>query len=212
MIFCLFAAVISLGVCLPLFMAYKRALRPVLAALFKSLGTFCALTIALVAALRLDPRCWISVAALSLHMCADYALEFSFPWGFGLFIAGHVCYIAYFCQVYPLTAGHILCLLGFLSILGVLLFRWKKAAGKQLPLFAFYGVILCLLTATAVGGGIFSHSLSGILAAIGASLFFISDALLCQQILYPAQPIVSWIVMITYNLAQLFLASSCFYL
>ena len=212
MILCVCSALLCLGVCLPMFMTYKHSLRPVMAAVFKSLGTLCALIIALVAALRLDPRCFICMAALALHMFADYALEFSFTAGFGLFIAGHVCYIAYFCQVYPLTSGHLLCLLGFLAILCVLLFRWKKAAGKQLPLFAFYGVILCLLTASAVGGGIFSHTLSGILAAVGAALFYISDALLCQKILFPVHSSVSWIVMITYYLAQLFLASSCLYL
>ncbi len=212
MVLCLCAAALSLGLCLPLFIFHKKALRPVLAAVFKSLGTLCALIIALVAAIRLDSRCFICVAALALHVFADFALEFSFSLGFGLFIAGHVCYISYFSQVYPLTPAHLLCLLGFLAILAVLLYRWKKAAGKQLPLFAFYGVILCLLTAAAVGGGIFSHTLSGMLAAIGAALFYISDALLCQKILFPVHASVTWIVMITYYLAQLFLAASCLYL
>ena len=209
MLLCLGAAFLCLGVCLPLFMFYKCALRPVLAAMFKSLGTACALIIALVAALRLDPRCFICAAALLFHLSADYALEFSFSLGFGLFIAGHACYIAYFCQVYPLTSAHGLCLLGFLAILAVLLFRWKKAAGKQLPLFAVYGVILCLLAASAVGGGIFSHTTGGILAAAGAALFYISDALLCQQILFPVPRSVPWLVMGTYYAAQLLLASSC---
>ena len=209
MFLCLGAAFVCLGVCLPLFMTYKRALRPVLAALFKSLGTACALAIALVAALRLDPRCFICVAALALHMSADYALEFSFPAGFGLFLAGHVCYIAYFCQVYPLTSAHALCLLGFLAILAALLFRWKKAAGNQLPLFALYGIVLCLLAASAVGGGVLIHTTGGLLAAAGAALFFFSDALLCQNMLFPMPARIDWMVMITYYAAQLLLASSC---
>ena len=207
--FCFGAALLCLGVCLPMFMYYKRALRPVLAALFKALGTACAVILALIASLRLDPVCFICVAALVLHMSADYALEFSFPLGFGMFIAGHICYIAYFCQIYPLTSALGLCLLGFLAILAILLNRWKKAAGKQLPLFAVYGAVLCLLAASAVGGGIFSHTTGGILAAAGASLFFISDALLCHQILFPVHKSISWVIMISYYLAQLLLASSC---
>ncbi|MBQ6383307.1 MAG: lysoplasmalogenase [Clostridia bacterium] len=206
------ATLLSLGVCLPLFMYYKRSLRPVMGAMFKALGTACALVIALVAALRIDPRCFICVAALALHLCADYALEFSFPLGVGLFLAGHVFYIAYFCQVYTLTSSHVLCLLGFLFILGLFLYRCRKAAGKQLPLFILYGVVLCLLTASAVAGGIFSHSNGGMLAAAGASLFFFSDALLLYRILYPVSKSISWIIMITYYLAQLLLASSCLYL
>ena len=209
MLFAVGAGLLCLGVCLPLFMYYKRSFRPVLAALFKSLGTTCALIIALVAAFRLDSRCFVCVAALALHVLADYALEFSFPLGFGLFIAGHICYIAYFCRVYPLFPAHAVCLLGFLAILVVMLVRWKKAAGKQLPLFAVYGVILCVLAACAVSGGILSHITGGILAAIGAALFYFSDALLCQQILYPVPKYYSWLIMITYYLAQLLIASSC---
>ena len=206
------AALLSLGVCLPLFMYYKRSLQPVMGAMFKSLGTACALVIALVAALRIDPRCFVCVAALALHMTADYALEFSFPAGVGLFLAGHVFYIAYFCRVFSLTASHALCLLGFLFILALFLYRCRKAAGKQLPLFIFYGIVLCLLTACAVGGGIFSHTTGGMLAAVGASLFFFSDALLLYRILYPVHPLISWIIMITYYLGQIFMASSCLFL
>jgi uncharacterized membrane protein YhhN len=193
-------------------MYYKRSLRPVVGALFKALGTACALVIALVAALRIDPRCFVCVAALALHLCADYALEFSFPLGVGFFLAGHACYIAYFCQVYGLTASHALCLLGFLVMLAVFLYRCRKAAGKQLPLFIFYGAVLCLMTASAVGGGIFSHTSGGMLAAAGASLFFFSDALLLYRILYPVSNSVSWVIMITYYLAQLLMATSCLYL
>ena len=94
-------------------------------------------------------------------------------------------------------------------MLEIALLRWRKAAGKQLPLFAVYGVILCILAACAVSGGIFSYLSGGILAAIGASLFFFSDAMLCQQILYPVPKYYSWLIMITYYLAQLLLASSC---
>lgn len=209
MLFAIGAGLLCLGVCLPLFMYYKRSFRPVLAALFKSLGTTCALIIALVAALRVDSLCFVCVAALALHAVADYALEFSFPLGFGLFIAGHIFYISYFCRIYPLIPTHAICLAGFLVILGVLLVRWRKAAGKQLPLFAVYGVILCILAACAVSGGILSYISGGILAAVGASLFYFSDALLCQQILYPVPKYYSWLIMITYYLAQLLIASSC---
>ena len=76
-------------VCLPLFMHYKHhALRYKLAAAFKTCGTLCAAVLALTAALRLDPRCWICFAALMLHAVADYILEFNLWGGAGFFLAG----------------------------------------------------------------------------------------------------------------------------
>ena len=57
-------SLLCLCLCLPLFFHFKpRNLS--LAALFKSLGTLCALVPALISALRLEPVSWIFVAALS---------------------------------------------------------------------------------------------------------------------------------------------------
>ena len=47
---------LSIFVCLPFFLYYKKALHMKLAAAFKSLGTLCAASLALTAALRLDPQ------------------------------------------------------------------------------------------------------------------------------------------------------------
>ena len=81
---------ICLFLCLPLFLHYKQNLRYKLAAAFKVCGTLCAAVFALIAAIRLDPRCWICFAALMLHATADYFLEFSLYIGAGLFLAGHI--------------------------------------------------------------------------------------------------------------------------
>ena len=84
-------AILCLGICMPLFLFHKKALRYILATSFKALGTFCAVVPALVAAIRLDPRCYVCVAALCLHTVADIFMEFSIFWGAGFFMAGHFC-------------------------------------------------------------------------------------------------------------------------
>ena len=67
-----------LFVCLPFFLYYKSHLRYRLAAAYKTLGTLGAASLALIAAIRLEPHCWICFAALLLHAVADYLLEFNF--------------------------------------------------------------------------------------------------------------------------------------
>ena len=58
-------------------MYYKRALRDKLANSFKVLGTLCAAGMALTAAIRLDPRCWVLFAGMMLHAVADGILEYN---------------------------------------------------------------------------------------------------------------------------------------
>ncbi len=202
------APMLCLLVCLPLFMHYKRSLRIRLASLYKATGTLCALIPALVAAIRLDPRCYICVAALLLYAVADYALEFRTFLGAGFFIAGHVCYIAFFLQLFPVSVAHLVCLVMLFAVLVFVLYKNRKEIGKQLLPFAVYGGVLCMMASCAVGC-ISSFTLKGILIAVGGSLFFISDYILLHRALYPAGIGVSWIIMITYYSAQLLVGISC---
>ena len=78
---------LSIFVCLPFFLYYKKALHMKLAAAFKFLGTLCAASLALTAAIRLDPQYWICFAALLFHAIADWILEFNMYIGAGFFIA-----------------------------------------------------------------------------------------------------------------------------
>ena len=123
---------ICLFLCLPFFLHYKKNLRFKLAAAFKVCGTLCAAVFALIAAIRLDPRCWICFAALILHATADYFLEFSLYIGAGFFLAGHICYIAFFTSIFPPTAVHLICAVCLLATMGYMFFfRWRKQIGKQ---------------------------------------------------------------------------------
>ena len=201
-------AALCLLVCLPLFMHYKRALKLPLAVGFKTLGTLCAFVMALIAAIKLDPRCYVCAVALLLHAGADCTIEFSLPVGAALFMAGHICYIAFFTQLFSVTAVSLICTVGLLVFMGLCLWRWRKQAKKQLPLFAIYGTVLCAMCGCALGA-LTGHTLQGILIAVGGGLFFFSDAILLRRLLFPLPKGYEWLIMITYYLAQLLFGFSC---
>ena len=203
--------VLCLLVCLPLFMFYKRSLQYALGAMFKTAGTLCALIPALVAAIRLDPRCWICVAALLLHGAADYAIEFNLFVGAGFFMAGHICYTAFFTKVFPVSVLHLVSLVCLLGLSAFILMRWRKELGKKLPMGAVYCTVLSVMCACAVG--CFSAaSLQGILIACGGAFFFISDSMICRRIVAPASRTLDWAIMLTYYIAQLLFGFSCLYI
>ena len=106
---------LTMFVCLPFFLYYKKSLRLKLAVAFKVLGTLGAASLAFTAAVRLDPSCWICFAALFLHAVADGLLEYNLYIGAGVFLAGHICYLSFFSFLAPVSGVHlivILCLLG----------------------------------------------------------------------------------------------------
>ena len=179
-----------------------------LAASFKALGTLCAASLSLTAALRLDQHCWICFTALFLHAVADYILEFSLYLGTGFFMAGHLCYICYFATLFPVSSLHLISSLVLTGILAVLFCRWRNPIGKKMPMFAVYGITLSLSCAFAISA--FSgFSLEGCMIAAGGALFFISDIMLFARLLFSASRAVDWAIMITYYCAQLLFGMSC---
>ena len=201
-------SILCMLVCLPFFMHYKKALRYNLAAAYKAVGTICAASLALTAALRLDPSCWICFAALMLHSVADYILEFNFWIGAGFFLAGHVCYIAFFTRLFPPSSIHLICVVLLLAIMAYFFYRWRNQIGKKMPLFAIYGSVLSIMCACAVAG-LTGHTLQGLLIAAGGVLFFLSDSFICGRLLFSAGRSMDWIIMITYYAAQLLFGISC---
>ena len=199
---------LSLLVCLPLFMHYKAALRYRLAASYKALGTLCAACLVLIAAVRLDPRCWVCFAGIMLHVFADWFLEFNLFLGTGFFLTGHICYIAFFTTLFPVSTVHLVCAVFLLVLTGVLFYRWRDQIGKRMILFSVYAAILAIMASCAIGG-LTGHTLQGQLIALGGALFFISDSMVCARLLFSAGRSVDWIIMILYYCAQLLFGIAC---
>jgi len=197
------ACAVCLCICMPLYMYYKHQTAHLhLACCYKVLGTLCAFLMALIAAVRLDPRCWILAAGLLFYTAADYTLEFNFTLGAGLFLAGHVINIPFFLNLAPPSAVHLVSLL-ILGGMGCFVFySWRKAIGKQMKFFIVYGVSLLLMVVCAVGC-FMMNSLMGILIAAGGMMFYLSDFFLMRRILFPAGRLISWVIMTTYYSALL---------
>ena len=199
---------LSLLVCLPFYMHYKKALRYGLAVAFKALGTICAASLSLTAAIRLEPHYWICFAALLLDTVADCLLEYNLYAGAGFFLAGHICYIGFFSTLFPVSAVHLIAAVCLLCVVAFLFWRWRKPIGKRMPLFAVYGTALSVMCAFAIAG-LTGHTLSGQLIAAGGAFFYISDFLLLSRLLFSASRPVDWSIMITYYIAQLLFGISC---
>lgn len=210
MIWIIGAPVLCFAVCLPFFMYYKSRLQYVLASMYKSSGTLCALIPALVAAIRLDPRCWVCVAAVVLHAVADFILEFRMMAGMAVFMAGHICYIAFFTRLVPVSAVHLICLVCLLAVMVFAFWKNRKAMDRQLLPFSVYGVVLSVMAACAVGC-MSAGTVRGVMIAAGGAFFVVSDLILFHRLLYPSGKAVSWIIMITYYTAQLLFGISCLY-
>ncbi len=210
MIIALACAAVCLLICLPLYMHYKP-LRLPLSLCFKALGTLCALVPALVAALKLDPACWVCVGALGLHCAADVVLEYSFSLGAGIFLLGHICYISLFLSLFPLTVAMPVCLIVFLVSLAVLLYKNKKLLGRNLVPCAVYGAVLSFMAAQAIAGGSTAGSLRGMMIALGGALFIFSDGLILRSLLQPRAPRPHLVILLSYYGAQLLLGASCLF-
>ncbi len=199
---------LTLFVCLPFFMHYKKALHYKLAAAFKTAGTLGAAVLALTAAVRLDPQNWICFAALLLHAAADWLLEFNVYWGEGFFLAGHICYIAFFTHLFPVSAIHLIVAVCLLSMIAFLFWRWRKTIGDRMLPVSVYAAVLAVMAACAIGA-LSGHTLQGQLIAAGGALFFISDAFILGRLLFTASRSVDWAIMILYYSAQLLIGISC---
>ena len=209
MLWIICSSILCLAVCLPLFLHYKMAMQLPLACAFKALGTACAVMLVLVAAIKLDQRCWICFAGMVLHLIGDIFLEISFFIGAGLFMAGHIAYIAFFMNLYSFSPPHIFCFIFLLAFGGFLLYQWRKQAGRKISFFAVYGAVLCAMSASALAGGLASYTTPGILIAAGGMLFFLSDIFLARRMLFPSPRIIHWVIMILYYGAQLLFGAAC---
>lgn len=199
---------VCLGICLPCFMYYKKNMRLPLAAAYKCLGSFCAFLLSLIAAIRLEPRCTVCAASMLLYVIADGFLEFSFMMGAGFFLAGHICAAAFFLNIAPFTAVQPVSFILLAGLLAFVLWRWRRAVGKQMVLFSIYGFSLVAMSAASLGC-FMMNSLTGILIAVGGALFYFSDFLLLRRILFPSDRSLSWMIMITYYCSLLLYGIAC---
>ena len=104
-----------------------------------------------------------------------------------------------------------MCLLLLAALLGFLIYRMRKQAGKQLPLILVYAVCLCLMTACTIAGGFSIMSAAGWLMAAGGALFFISDCLIGIRAFTVTQRSLDFSIMLLYYSGLLCTGISCLF-
>lgn len=173
------------------------------------------LTMVLLAAtaLALDPadpavRAWF-VAALVLSLAGDVLLMVPrdlFVFGLAAFLLGHLAYIAGL-HVEGVEGARflvgIVIVMAVLAVVGTAILRGVRAGpdpGLAGPVVAYMFVISAMV-ASAIGVG-------SVAAIVGASLFYVSDALIAWNRFLRETTHARLSIMVTYHLAQVFLVLS----
>ena len=145
---------------------------------------------------------WL-LAALFLSLCGDVALMLPadfFVVGLAAFLLAHVAYIIDFEATVSARAVWLAVVLALTSPLAWRIIRCVGHASLRVPV-GIYMVVISLMVASAAASG-------SALAAAGAVLFFSSDAVIAwNRFVRPfawAQPV----IMVTYHLGQLALATA----
>lgn len=127
---------------------------------------------------------WI-LAGLLICLAGDVVLGIHFVTGGGLFLLGHVCYVAGLLGRQTLRPEHIILFAGIWGVLIVFLLLYRKHMPNRLMFLAvcLYAAALSALLAAAVPLPFTQGSHQAYCAAIGAILFVISDMTLCDNML-----------------------------
>lgn len=199
---------LCLGVCLPMFFR-ERGKRRGLSLMWKALGTCCALGLALTGAIPAGGASWLCAGALLLCAAADVLLDLNFLIGMGVFLAGHLCYIAWYLRLVPADALH-LALVGLLSVAAAATLSHfaPLMRGKRIP-FGVYAAVLCVMGGFGLAAGLTLATSAGWLIAGGALLFVVSDGMVCKEVLSPVSRAFDWTAMTVYYAGQLMLGLGC---
>jgi uncharacterized membrane protein YhhN len=149
-------------------------------------------------------RGWF-VAALALSLVGDVFLMLPgdrFVPGLAAFLLAHLAYIAGFwvegvSTARLLAGGEVVVLVGILLGLRIV----RDVPGKLRPPVIAYMLVISVMTASALGTGNW-------LAAVGAVLFFASDATIAWDRFVSEQPFAPLFIIVTYHLAQAALVAS----
>lgn len=199
------AAILSLGLCLPMFMRCKAKKLAVQSQCWKAGGTLCALLLALGGAIPFGGSRWLGAAALLLCTIADVMLERKFYVGMGFFMGGHLCYIAWFLQRQQLGSFQCIIFGVLLAAAICLILKLRPLLKEKLVPYSAYAVVL--ITMCTGGVGCVTGGTAGIFTAVGVVLFVISDMMVCWETLRSTSTVFDWTAMALYYTAQLCLGT-----
>lgn len=178
----------------------------------KGLPTAVAAGLALWAALQPGTAAYAGWMAAGLILCllGDMVLCFCFPAGGGLFLCGHICYVAGLTTLQGLTGWHGLVFgLALVLLEGALYLCRRKMPDPLLAVGVYvYAAALAALLAMALPLPFSGPDHYRLLAAVGAVLFVLSDATLCDNLLNQRPLPNQYVSLGIYYTAQFFLCLS----
>jgi uncharacterized membrane protein YhhN len=159
---------------------------------------------------------YLIFGALLFSLLGDVLLLFNgqgeqfFIFGLVAFLVAHICYIYYFRGIARhngaarSTAKLITSIPAVLFTLVLLWILFPKLGNMKIPVLAYATVICCMMLSVIYA---FAHFRSGysILCMFGAALFAVSDSILAYNKFHTPFVHASWLIMLTYGLAQLLL-------
>jgi uncharacterized membrane protein YhhN len=153
---------------------------------------------------------WITIGLL-FSLAGDVLLltpDHFFTLGLSAFLFTHIAYLVAFTRDTPFPArlGLWIVFLLFAACCNFLLFS-RLPARLLLPV-AVYSVFLVSMAAQAMGRAFILRTASARFAAIGASLFVLSDGLLAFDRFYQPLPLAPLLILVSYYAAQWLIASS----
>ncbi len=186
-------------------MSFSPAEKKPLSLTFKALATGMALALTVIGYIRVpDTFGLLMIIAMAICLTADVLIGVSFVLGVFAFLFGHLFYIPAFLQTYEFKWYISLPIfLAGLLLVWVIFHNYFKKAGKTLAPLLVYSVILNAMLALGVPACL-SLSTRGILLAVGAAFFVVSDLMLARNI-FVKKSRVSDIVSLTFYYSAQFL-------
>lgn len=204
---------------LPLYFHLKHVIHMYTALVIKGLSTFIPILLCISAIIFIklrsnspsipDASYWL-LAGLILCLIGDIVLGIQFAYGMGAFLFGHICYITAFCKLAPLKIWSIYLFMILYYILLRLFYPYCYKMAENIVPFITYGTTILIMVSVALIIP-FTVGIIGILPALGALLFVISDFMLAKNILTNVTPLSDTVSLYLYYAGQLLLAISVYW-
>jgi len=223
LLFSAFGSAVLFFILIPHYLHFKQVKHKRTAITIKGLCTMIPILFCMAAVIRLketpslnistvrllpDASCWL-LAGLLLGLVGDIVLCIHFVGGMGAFLLGHICYMIAFCKLANFQLWSI-GLFIILLLLALVYFRSliPKMGKNKIP-FLIYGTIILVMVSIALLLP-FSIGYLGILPAVGAFLFVLSDLLLARNILVRVTALSDAVSLYCYYAGQLIFAMSVY--
>ncbi len=155
-------------------------------------------------------RTWLR-AGLVLGLLGDIALlwpQQGFVPGLGAFLLGHLCYLRAFTRDASLAARPLAFAAYAVAAGGVLAFLWPDVPGELKAPVGVYVLCLSAMAAQAASRALQLRQRAAGIAAAGAGLFVVSDALIAIDRFHAPLPAATALILSTYWVAQWCIATA----